>query len=155
MKRARHIIAAAAAAALALSCAEKNTEAKEILNAAQEQFDKGNYERSLALIDSLRHACPKAVEERKAGLKLFQNASEKLAQKQIVSTDALLQQTLQKLEALQNTVDEHKKNGTTTAEELGQLTRLRLTKDSLQARFDTQCATVRFIREKRESGNER
>ena len=135
------------------SCSDgKKEEARSILNQAKEQFEKGKYDRTLELIDSLRHSHPEAIEERKEALTLFQDASEKQAQQQICSTDQKLQKTTMELGKLQTAANEHKRNGNATAAELDKLTRLRLKKDSLQARFDTQCATVRMIRAKRKSG---
>ena len=150
--RNKHLLLVAAIAALTvvLSCADKDkTEAQQILNDAQEKFEKGDYEKTLYLIDSLRHSHPKAIEERKAALKLFQNASEKLAQKQIMETDGKLQEAQRRLDSLTATVNARKSRGEATATELSSLTRARITRDSLQARFDGQCATVRVIREKR------
>ena len=148
----KHILFAAAIAAMSvvLACTDKDkTEAQEILNAAQENFEKGNYEKTLYLIDSLRHTHPKAIEERKKALELFQDASEKLAQKQIMDTDGKLQEAQRELNILTAIVNTKKSRGDATTEELSRLTRARIKRDSLQARFDSQCATVRVIREKR------
>ncbi len=152
MKRNNIIALALATAAMTLSaCGGGGSEkARTLLNEARKEYDNGAFEKSLSLVDSLRRTYPKAVEERKEALKIFQNASEKLAQKQIAATDGELQRVINEIETLQANVDSHKKNNTATAEELSRLTTLKIKKDSLQARFDTQCATVRFIRAKRE-----
>ena len=121
----------ASIAALA-SCSDENRQAQELLQQAQENFEKGDFQRTLTLIDSLRHTFPKAIEERKKALALFQDASEKLAQKQIELTDMAIQKTQQELEALREQ-------------------EIRL--DSLKARFDAQCATVKIIRERRKAKN--
>ena len=150
--RKKHILLAAiiAATTIASSCTDKDkTEAQTIRKAAQENFEKGDYEKTLFLIDSLRNSHPKAIEERKTALKLFQDASEKLAQKQIIDTDGKLQEAQRVLDNLTRIVNAKKSRGEATAEELSSLTKAKIRRDSLQARFDGQCATVRVIREKR------
>ena len=148
------IYVALAVTALTLpACSDtKKEEARAILNQAKEQFGKGNFDRTLELIDSLRHSHPEAIEERKEALTLFQDASEKLAQQQIVATDKQLQNAIQEYDRLWAIAEKRREDGYATPEELTALTKLKLKKDSLQARFDTQCATVRMIREKRKSG---
>lgn len=95
MKAMKTLAILAAATTLAASCTDKDkAEARQTLNEAQAEYAKGNYPRTLALIDSLRHNHPKAIEERKEALKLF-HASEKMAQADIEKTD----RTIQALEA--------------------------------------------------------
>lgn len=152
MKRQNIIAATLIALCTLASCTDKKaTEAQRLLDEAQKQYAAGAYERTLTLIDSLRSAFPEAIEQRKTALTLFQDASEKLAQQQAEATDKLLHEAENLLATLKNTVEEHKRSGSATAEELTELTLLKIRKDSLQARFDTQCATVKFIREKRKT----
>lgn len=149
MKATYILCALAAAAALAASCTGKNeTEAQAILDAAQERFNSGDYEKSLSLIDSLRSSHPEAIEQRKAALTLYQKASERIAQRDIEESDKLLQEVEARISSIQGKVENDKRNGNATAGELQELTRLRIKRDSLKARFDTQCAVVRVIREK-------
>lgn len=134
--------------ALLLSCGSKEKEeAAVILDAAQEKYESGNYAASLCLIDSLRRSHPEAIEERRKALALYQDASEKMAQKEIASLDLQLQRAQQQLDSLQNAVDA--KRGDNGAATLEQLARQRQERDSLQVAFDTQCAKVRLIRERR------
>ncbi len=151
MKANNIIVLTLITAAMALSACSKsdNEKARELLNKAQKEYDNGAFEKSLSLVDSLRRTYPKAIEERKEALKIFQDASEKLAQKQIADTDGELQKVTTELETLQTNIENHKKNNAATAEELSRLTLLKMKKDSLQARFEAQCATVKFIRTKR------
>ena len=144
-------LAMALAAVCAMTaCIDKNKqEAQQILKSAQESYDKGNYHQTLSLIVSLRHSHPEAVAERKTALALWQDASEKMAQQDIETVDQLLQQAIGETDSLQMVVDEHKRAGTATAEELSRLTTLRIKRDSLQTRFDALCATVKVVREKR------
>ena len=62
-------------------------------------YEEGHYKEVLDSIVSLRSAYPSAVETRKKTLKVWQNASLKLAQDDIARTDVLLQETLRKIEA--------------------------------------------------------
>lgn len=150
MKIFRILGAAVIAAATLSACSDPNNDkAQQLLDEAQKEYDNAAYEKVLSLVDSLRRTYPEAIKEREKALQFFQDASEKLAQKQIAQTDGMLQKASAEWQELFITVEEHKKKGIATAEELSKLTNLKLLKDSLQARFDTQCATVRFIREKR------
>lgn len=142
----------ASIAALA-SCSDENRQAQELLQQAQENFEKGDFQRTLTLIDSLRHTFPKAIEERKKALALFQDASEKLAQKQIELTDMAIQKTQQELEALREQVASHKQQMNVSREELEAVKFKEIRLDSLKARFDAQCATVKIIRERRKAKN--
>lgn len=62
-------------------------------------YEEGHYKEVLDSIVSLRSAYPSAVETRKKALKVWQNASLKLAQDDIARTDVLLQETMRKIEA--------------------------------------------------------
>lgn len=147
MKRTISIIAVAL---LLAACSDNGSkQARQILGEAQRLYEENDYEGTLRMVDSLRHACPKALEERKIALTLFQDASEKLAQRQVASTDSALQIVSKEIQAMEPAVEEQRRMGTATPEKLSRLTALKLRRDSLKVRFDTQCATVRLIREKR------
>ena len=144
----RKIFCFAVALALFSACADNGKEeAQRILTEAQGQYDKGNYKESLQLVDSLRRSHPEAVEERRQALILYQNASEKLAQAEIARLDMQLQAAQCRLDSMAAVVDSHSGNNSGSA--IDQLARLRQKRDSLQVAFDTQCAMVRLIREKR------
>lgn len=154
MKAMKTLAILAAATTLAASCTDKDkAEARQTLNEAQAEYAKGNYPRTLALIDSLRHNHPKAIEERKEALKLFQDASEKMAQADIEKTDRTIQSLEAEISRLQTAADNSRKSGTATAEQLNALTTKRLKLDSLRARFEVQCATVKVIRQRRNAKN--
>ncbi len=143
-----------AAATLTVSCTDKDkSAARQILTEAQAEYDKGNYPRTLSLIDSLRHSHPKAIEERKEALTLFQNASEKMAQAEIQKTDSTIQVLEKEIEEFNAQAESEKQGGNATAQTLNTLTRKRLRLDSLRARFEAQCATVKVIRQRREAKN--
>lgn len=144
----------AGAAFLLSACTDKDkSEAMQILNEAQTEYNKGNYPRTLALIDSLRHNHPKAIEERREALKLFQNASEKMAQADIEETDRAIQMLEAETRKLQAAADSCRLCGTATASQLNGITAKRLKLDSLRARFEAQCATVKVIRQRRNAKN--
>lgn len=144
----KKIICFALALALFSACADNGKEgARRILTEAQGQYDKGNYKESLRLVDSLRRSHPEAVEERRQALTLYQDASEKLAQSEIARLDMQLQTAQCRLDSMAAVVDSH--SGSNGDAALDKLARLRQQRDSLQMAFDTQCAMVRLIREKR------
>lgn len=144
----------AVATILLSACTDKDkSEAMQILNEAQTEYNKGNYPRTLALIDSLRHNHPKAIEERREALKLFQNASEKMAQADIEETDRAIQALEAETRKLQAAADSCRLCGTATAAQLNGITAKRLKLDSLRARFEAQCATVKVIRQRRNAKN--
>ena len=87
------------------------------------------------------------MEERCQALTLYQDASEKLAQSEIARLDMQLQTAQCRLDSMAAVVDSH--SGSNGDAALDKLARLRQQRDSLQVAFDTQCAMVRLIREKR------
>ena len=93
-------------------------------------YEEGHYKEVLDSIVSLRSAYPSAVEARKKALKVWQNASLKLAQDDIARTDVLLQETLRKIEA---------------ETDLRKANLLRVRRDSLQARYEAMCGVVKMI----------
>lgn len=93
-------------------------------------YEEGHYKEVLDSIVSLRSAYPSAVETRKKALKVWQNASLKLAQDDIARTDVLLQETLRKIEA---------------ETDLRKANLLRVRRDSLQARYEAMCGVVKMI----------
>lgn len=80
---------------------------------------------------SLRKDFPEAVESRKAALKIWQNASLKMAQADVAKTDSTLQATLQALHGKETNFRYNK---------------LRVKCDSLKARYEAMCGVVRMIR---------
>lgn len=93
-------------------------------------YEEGHYKEVLDSIVSLRSAYPSAVETRKKALKVWQNASLKLAQDDIARTDVMLQETLRKIEA---------------ETDLRKANLLRVRRDSLQARYEAMCGVVKMI----------
>lgn len=76
---------------------------------------------------------------------LYQNISLKKAQEDLEETDRQLQEFNATYEMVRETVEKKKAALQATAEELQTLTLMRIKRDSLQARFDMQCAKIKYI----------
>lgn len=128
-------IAIVAMALLTLaSCGNKEEDkAQSLYSEIENLYQAGNYQAALDSIKVLREKYPKAIELRKKSLTLWQDANIKLAQQDIAVTDSALQVVIAQMNA---TTDIATRN------------QLRLKRDSLQVRYDTQCAVVRAVRMK-------
>ena len=72
------------------------------------------------------------------------------AQKEIPQLDSMLQRTQQRYDSLKRITDAHREALKATEKELNELGAMRLELDSMQMKFDTQCARVRFLNMKKE-----
>lgn len=128
-------IAIAAMALLTLaSCGNKEEDkAQSLFSEIENLYQAGNYQATLDSIKVLREKYPKAIELRKKSLTLWQDANIKLAQQDIAVTDSALQVVIAQMNA---------------ATDIATRNKLRLKRDSLQVRYDTQCAVVRAVRMK-------
>ena len=117
-------------------------------------YQQGKYDEALVLINSLRKDYPKAFNARKKALVVYQNIVLKKAQDDIALTDKQLQRVSQEYEAARRQSEEAKNKGLATAAQLSSVTRLRMLRDSLQVRFDTQVARIRFIHKKQKENEE-
>ena len=72
------------------------------------------------------------------------------AQKEIPLLDSMLQRTQQRYDSLKRITDAHREALKATEKELNELGAMRLELDSMQVKFDTQCARVRFLNMKKE-----
>ena len=128
-------IAIAAMALLTLaSCGNKEEDkAQSLYSEIEHLYQAGNYQATLDSIKVLREKYPKAIEQRKKSLTLWQDANIKLAQQDIAVTDSALQVVIAQMNA---------------ATDIATRNKLRLKRDSLQVRYDTQCAVVRAVRMK-------
>ena len=93
-------------------------------------YEKGLYSAALDSIELLRAHHPRAIEERKKALVIWQNASLKMAQEDIGLTDSALRATSI---AVEHETNIYKRN------------RLSVRRDSLQARYEALCGVVRMI----------
>ena len=133
------------------SCGDKTQEAAEsLLQQANEQFESGNYDKTLSLIDTLRNKYPKAIEARKKALKLYADASEEQAKERLSGIEQELQDAEQKYSEMKETVEKHKKAGKATPDELTAFTLMRMHRDSVQTMFDTECEKIKYIRKQRQ-----
>ena len=128
-------IAIVAMALLTLaSCGNKEEDkAQSLYSKIENLYQAGNYQATLDSIKVLREKYPKAIELRKKSLTLWQDANIKLAQQDIAVTDSALQVVIAQMNA---------------ATDIATRNKLRLKRDSLQVRHDTQCAVVRAVRMK-------
>lgn len=119
-------------ALLLAGCAKSDDEkAAPLLAKITTLYKSGNYRATLDSIVVLRERYPKAVEARREALKVWQDASLKMAQDDVARTDILLQETTRKW---QNETNLRRKN------------QLRVRVDSLQARYEAMCGVVKMIR---------
>ena len=132
------------------SCEEKNAEATKLLDDIREYYEKGEYQSALDAVDSLRRTYPEAVSQRKEALVIFQQASLAMAQQNLAKVDSALQVTENELAMLKPQVEEHRRQGVATAEELQHYTKLRVYRDSLQGIFNMECAKIKYIHKRQE-----
>ena len=114
--------------------------AEEMLSQIKSYYEQGQYDTALDSIESLRTRYPKAINARKEALILWQNASLKLAQHDIASTDSALQVAIQDFTLAQAACEK-----APTHDNLLRRNMSGVKRDSLQARYDAMCALVRVI----------
>lgn len=100
------------------------------MNTIDSLYKAGNYQATLNAITRLRAQHPKAIESREKALKIWQDASLKMAQNDVGRTDSALQATIRQYNAEKNL---YRKN------------MLRVKRDSLQTRYEALCGTVLVI----------
>ena len=142
-------------ALLMTGCGESPQEqAAQLAEQAAACCEDGQLDQARLLIDSLRRTYPDIVEARKAALKLHQDVELKIAQQELARTDSMLVLANRELEAQQQQVDAHKAALKATAEELTQLTRTRMHRDSIRTQFETLGAKIRYIRQKQKEATD-
>lgn len=113
-------------------CAKTDDEkAKPLLAKINTLYAGGKYREALDSIVVLRDRYPKAVVARTEALRIWQDASLKMAQADVAATDNRLQEVEQEL---RTTTDRYRRN------------MLGVKRDSLQARYEAMCGVVRMIR---------
>ena len=113
-------------------CAKTDDEkAKPLLAKINTLYAGGKYREALDSIVVLRDRYPKAVVARTEALRIWQDASLKMAQADVAATDNRLQEVEQEL---RTTTDRYRRNI------------LSVKRDSLQARYEAMCGVVRMIR---------
>lgn len=118
-------------ATVLVGCSESDEQkAERMLAQIDSLYEKGQYKEVLDSIVSLRTTYPSAINIRKKALRIWQNASLKIAQKDVAQTDVLLQETLRMIES---------------ETDLRKANMLRMRRDSLQARYEAMCGVVKMI----------
>ena len=133
MKRTFFLIATVMVALTACQQKSDDDEAAQLLTEIEELYEKGQYRTALDSIESLRMRFPKSVEARRRALRLWQEASLKMAQADIAVTDSALQATTAQMQAEQRIYERNM---------------LGVKKDSLQARYEALIGVVRMIRKR-------
>lgn len=108
----------------------EDEQAAAMLSQIQTLYGEARYAETLDSIESLRMKFPKAIETRKQALRIWQEASLKMAQDDVQQTDSALQATLLQIDQ---------------AKTLLEANMLRQKRDSLRARFEAMCGVVRMI----------
>lgn len=151
----RNVIIAVLFSVLLCCCTDsKQRELSDLMTEIRASYANGNDSACLAQIDTLRNRFPKAIEERKEALLIYQDASLRQSQKALALADSLLEIEKARFAEMEKYVMERKAQGEATAEELTSLTLQRIRRDSLQTRFDVLCAQIRYIH-KRQEQNEK
>ncbi|MBR6494265.1 MAG: hypothetical protein IKT22_03245, partial [Prevotella sp.] len=91
MKRTFFLIATVMVALTACQQKSDDDEAAQLLTEIETLYKQGEYRTALDSIESLRMRFPKSVEARRKALRLWQEASLKMAQQDIAVTDSALQ----------------------------------------------------------------
>lgn len=133
MKRTFFFIATALVVLTACQQKNENDEANALLAEIETLYETGQYRTALDSIESLRRRFPTSVEARRKGLRLWQEASLKMAQADIAVTDSALQATMAQMQAEQRIYERNM---------------LGVKKDSLQARYEALIGVVRMIRKR-------
>lgn len=134
-----------------ISCTEKApNEAENLLNEIRADYEAGRYQKALQGVDSLRHAYPMAVNERKEALKIHQEASLKMAQDNLAQVDQALQAAEKSYDSLAIVVEVNRKALTATPQMLQQFNELRVLRDSLRTVFTVECAKIKYIHKRQE-----
>lgn len=133
MKRTFFFIATAFVVLTACQQKNENDEANALIAEIETLYETGQYRTALDSIESLRRRFPTSVEARRKGLRLWQEASLKMAQADIAVTDSALQATTAQMQAEQRIYERNM---------------LGVKKDSLQARYEALIGVVRMIRKR-------
>lgn len=143
------------ATALMAACGGNSAQqdAEEMLKQANFDYEHGHYDMALAAIDSLRKIYPNAIEVRRKALALYQNISLRQAQEDLELTDSLLKEAKSDYEFVKNEVGKRRDELRATAEELETVTLMKIKVDSLQTRYDVQCAKIRYIHKRQKMDN--
>lgn len=144
------ILTLSLAAALLVACGDDNGEkaAGELLEKANTEYGNKAYDAALSTIDSLRRAYPRAVEARKAALRLHQDVSLAKAQQALAEADVRLHEVNAEYARMKAAADSAKAALRATPEQLEAVTLKRMERDSLQTRYDVECARIKYIHRK-------
>lgn len=135
----KYLILFCTLAGLAACKPSPDEKAAPVMQVIDSLYQKGEYRKTLNAIRELRANYPGAVESRKRALKIWQEASLKMAQEDIGKTDSALQAAIRAFEA---------------ETDIGRRNLLGVKRDSLQVRYDALCGTVRVIHKRQADGQD-
>jgi len=136
---------------LLTACGNNEQQAAEkLLDEARMHYMQGDLNAARAGIDSLRKTYPQMVEIRKGALKLHQEVELKAAQQDVERLDQELQKVNVEYEKMKKASEAAHAAGTATAEQLTNVTLMRMHRDSLQTQFDVQCAKIKYIKKRQQ-----
>ena len=141
--KSKTLIISLAAAAAVCGCNSTQKEAEKLLESANYDFVHGRYDIALDAIDSLRKIYPNAIEVRKQALELQQRIALKKAQEDAEEADKLHQIASRDYEVMRKAAE--KSGAYATQEQIDELTRRRIERDSMKIVMDTQFAKIRYI----------
>ena len=126
-------------------CIDPDNRASSLYEQIEEDYDSGRYHRVLFEIDSLRRTYPNAVDTRNKALKIYQEASLKIAQARLARMDSVLQVAEKEYAALHAVVEEKRRKGTMTHAELQRHNELEAYCDSLRRACRVEGSKIRYI----------
>lgn len=103
---------------------------------------------TLSACESKHQSMQREIASRKAALKQHQDSALNASEKDVQKLDQLLQKANRDYAKMKAEADAAHAAGTATAEQLTNVTRMRLYRDSLQTAFDVQCAKIKYIRKR-------
>lgn len=135
MKNELYVIIIAVLALLLAGCSKKDAEREpaQLLTEIEQLFEQQRYEETLDSIEALRTRFPKAIAERRKALRIWQEASLKMAQQDVALTDSALQTVTAQMQAETRIYERNM---------------LGVKRDSLQARYEAMIGVVRMIRKR-------
>ena len=127
----KKILLLAIAATLAACSKTDDDKAATLLAKIDSLYAKGDYRTTLDSITRLRDQFPMAVEARQKALKVWQDASLKMAQADVAATDVQLQQMTAQIDSASSRL---------------QRNLLCAKRDSLRTRYEAMCGVVKMIK---------
>ena len=95
---------------------------------------------------SKHHKLQEEIRQRKEALIHRQDSTLRASQKEVEQLDKEIQVVTKKYNQMKREAQQAHDAGTATAEQLREVTRMRMRRDSLKTRFDMLCAKIKYVR---------